>query len=72
MIFLLIVIWWALGFSSMLWVRHGSPITWGELLTCLVLAWLGPLLWLTIGTVMLTQAGFWDKPIFGNRKKGNK
>jgi hypothetical protein len=67
MSWLAMVVWWAAGTSSMLWLQRGNNITWGRLVGCLLLGLLGPALWLIIGFVILIQADFWSKPIFPKR-----
>lgn len=53
----------------MLWLGRGDEITWGNLVACLVIGLLGPVLWLFIGFVILVQADFWSKPVFGKSRK---
>ncbi len=71
MIYTLVIGWWLLGISSMLWLTRGQNITWAQLAGCCTLGLLGPALWLIIGAVMFCQADFWDKPVFRQRKRGN-
>jgi len=69
MIYALIVLWWLLGTSSLLWLSRGNDITWAQLAIQCILGLLGPALWLVIGLVVLLQADFWDKPVFKKRKR---
>lgn len=65
MIWLVIAIaWWAVGVSSMLWLRRGDVLIWRDLALCIVVGILGPLLWAVIGFVILIQADFWIEPVF--------
>lgn len=66
-IILIAVAWLAAGFSSMLWLSRGYPLTWGGLLVCVLGGVFRPLIWLVIGIVILCQADFWQRPIFPQR-----
>lgn len=69
MTWVIAAVWWTMGTASMLWLRRGQSITWGDLLICMCLGVAGPVLWLIIGFAILTQAEFWSKPIFGKWDK---
>ena len=62
------IVWWALGTSSMLWLSRGNDLTWGSLFLCSVLGGLGPVMWVVIVFVVLCQADFWSKPIFPKKQ----
>jgi hypothetical protein len=63
------VIWWAIGTSSMLWLSRGNDLTWGGLLLCLALGLSGPVLWVIIGVAIFIMADFWSKPIFPQKRE---
>lgn len=68
MFWLAAIAWWVLGAGTMIWLRRGDGLlTWGSLTFSLLLGIFGPVLLLMIGFVILVEADFWDKPVFGRR-----
>jgi hypothetical protein len=62
MFWLYLFIWWLIGFISVAYDLQ--PITWADLFVCIGCGFLGLFATLILLLFRLSQAKFWDKPIF--------
>ena len=69
MIYLLAAAWWSIGTATLIYLTWDrEAFTWGNLLTCLLVGIIGPLVMLAIAIAVLKDAAFWNDPIFGKRR----
>ena len=59
------LLWIASGIGAFLWLARGNTLTWGHLVAYTVFGGaFGPFIVAMVLFVAMTQAGFWDKPVF--------